>query len=644
MANYANLLATIAANIYTNNNEEVTAAMVKAAVDSMVNSLGAGYQFMGVATPATNPSNTDIKQFYIASTPGTYTNFVDSGGDALEVNDGEVAVLKYETAWSKEVTGAATRAEFRPYGAMGASAVGGYFFDKNMVFSSGSLVYGPSNGYDTAWVDILPGATKIEVDGATPYAYRFFSSRTEVDSVTNLGANTTGEIISGASLALIAFRHSDNPGGYASLTVSQDGLTGMMEEFFPRGLYLAKNHILNVSGDGTSIKFQENSNFDCFVIYVQGAKNITLNGTLDSRRYRFFDSAEIFDGSEIVSHQLGHNTTGVVPEGAVVCVCSLRKTDYPGGLDGVTLDRAYGERKSVRMLLIGNSATDDAMSYVPFIMQNMGADVDFQIGIAMMSSSTLAMHWSNWDSQTEAYQFRLYDAGTAWQDFADKSLQWMFDNYHWDIVSLQQAQPQNINTYQPYLNKLINGISDYVDNPIKFIWYQTHIYSAQNNSGPNRSEATINQYYEDEMTACRDVIGETVCEYIVPVSTAIQNARSIPSIKALGDYATNPNNTSGSGYLNYYDGVHLQEGLPCQIAAYTFILAIIDLFGLDGLSINGESTRVTSGWTSGKNIPSPHGDPIGSTAANCLIAQKCAIMAIKHPLEVTDMNNIVDPT
>lgn len=104
MANYANLLATIAANIYTNNNNEVTAAMVKTAVDQMVASLGAGYQYMGVAIPATNPGTPDYKCFYIASTPGTYTNF---GG--LVVKIGEVAVLKYDTAWSKEDIGGQMR-------------------------------------------------------------------------------------------------------------------------------------------------------------------------------------------------------------------------------------------------------------------------------------------------------------------------------------------------------------------------------------------------------------------------------------------------------------------------------------------------------------------------------------------------------
>ena len=40
MANYANLLATIAANIYTNGNNEVTAQMVKDAVDDIVDKMG----------------------------------------------------------------------------------------------------------------------------------------------------------------------------------------------------------------------------------------------------------------------------------------------------------------------------------------------------------------------------------------------------------------------------------------------------------------------------------------------------------------------------------------------------------------------------------------------------------------------------
>lgn len=75
---------------------------------AMVNSLGAGYQFIGVATP-TNPGSNqtpDYKCFYLATTPGTYTNL---GG--LVVADGEVAILKYDSSWTKEVTGIATAAQ-----------------------------------------------------------------------------------------------------------------------------------------------------------------------------------------------------------------------------------------------------------------------------------------------------------------------------------------------------------------------------------------------------------------------------------------------------------------------------------------------------------------------------------------------------
>lgn len=105
MSDYSSLKATINANVKANNNQEITGAIMNSVLNAMVNSLGAGYQFMGVATP-TNPGsaqNPDYKCFYLAITPGTYTYL---GG--LVVADGEVAILKYDTSWTKEVTGIAS--------------------------------------------------------------------------------------------------------------------------------------------------------------------------------------------------------------------------------------------------------------------------------------------------------------------------------------------------------------------------------------------------------------------------------------------------------------------------------------------------------------------------------------------------------
>lgn len=111
MSQYDNLKATIAANVYENHENEVTANKVKEAMNAMTDSLGAGYQYLGIATPATTPGTPDYKCFYIAAQPGTYTNF-----SGLVVNDGEVAILKYDTAWTKEVTGAATAAQVTELG------------------------------------------------------------------------------------------------------------------------------------------------------------------------------------------------------------------------------------------------------------------------------------------------------------------------------------------------------------------------------------------------------------------------------------------------------------------------------------------------------------------------------------------------
>ena len=75
-------------------------------IDSMVSD---GFAFMGTAvlTPIpTNPGTPDQKMVYIAVEPGIYTNFGN-----LVVADGEVALLKYDSSWTKETTEIASQAK-----------------------------------------------------------------------------------------------------------------------------------------------------------------------------------------------------------------------------------------------------------------------------------------------------------------------------------------------------------------------------------------------------------------------------------------------------------------------------------------------------------------------------------------------------
>jgi hypothetical protein len=135
MSDYSSLKATINANIKANNNHEITGAITNSVLNAMVDSLGAGYQFKGVATP-TNPGSAqtpDYKCFYIATTPGTYTYL---GG--LVVADGEVAILKWDSAWTKEVTGIATAESVRQLGQEAVDATMKLILDG--IYVTGNLI------------------------------------------------------------------------------------------------------------------------------------------------------------------------------------------------------------------------------------------------------------------------------------------------------------------------------------------------------------------------------------------------------------------------------------------------------------------------------------------------------------------------
>lgn len=106
MANYETLKTAIQQVVKTNGNNEITGALLQQSLLAMVNSLGVGYQFIGIATPTTNPGTIDQKVFYIANGKGIYTNFGE-----ISITEDEVVILYYDTAWHKLLTGIASQAK-----------------------------------------------------------------------------------------------------------------------------------------------------------------------------------------------------------------------------------------------------------------------------------------------------------------------------------------------------------------------------------------------------------------------------------------------------------------------------------------------------------------------------------------------------
>lgn len=75
MAEYQNLKDSIASVIKENGKGEITGQLLQNALIAMINELGSGAVFKGVATPVTDPANTDAKEVYFATQAGEYVGF-----------------------------------------------------------------------------------------------------------------------------------------------------------------------------------------------------------------------------------------------------------------------------------------------------------------------------------------------------------------------------------------------------------------------------------------------------------------------------------------------------------------------------------------------------------------------------------------
>lgn len=98
MAQNNTLKEAIRTAIKENGNNEITGALLQQVLLSMVNSLGVGYMYMGMATPSTNPGTPDQNVFYFAIEAGTYSNF---GGIVLSGQ--EFATLYWDGGWHLDI-------------------------------------------------------------------------------------------------------------------------------------------------------------------------------------------------------------------------------------------------------------------------------------------------------------------------------------------------------------------------------------------------------------------------------------------------------------------------------------------------------------------------------------------------------------
>jgi hypothetical protein len=280
------------------------------------------------------------------------------------------------------------------------------------------------------------------------------------------------------------------------------------------------------------------------------------------------------------------------------------------------------------------------MSYVPFILKNVAANLKLTIGVAYIGGCTLAQHYANFTGETieldgtsyapKNYSLSIYKPdATSWENVGSMSETECISYADWDIITFQQGGIHAAKAwetyYAPYIFRIQREVFNQVQKPIKLGWISIQgAYASDSDGLKSKWIAT---------TANTELVqNKTGNQVVFPFGTAVQNLSTIQNLAEIGD---------GVGMTA--DGGHLHEGLPCLVAAYANALTILREANIEGKSIIGESTRPTKDWCDsigvmGANYGDVTNDVVGISEENCYLAQIAAIQAIKKPYEITDIS------
>ena len=273
----------------------------------------------------------------------------------------------------------------------------------------------------------------------------------------------------------------------------------------------------------------------------------------------------------------------------VICMCILLL--LAGGV--------YAQQKTVRILAIGNSFSQDAVEqYLHELAEAEG--ISTIIGNMFIGGCSLERHVKNARDNAPAYAYRKIGTDGKKREKGKMSLETVLADEDWDYVSLQQASPFSgmYETYEASLPELIEYVKARLPKKTKLMLHQTWAYaSTSKHSGFKNYNCNQLTMYQAIADAVKKAAKANKIKIVIPSGTAIQNART----SFIGDH------------LNR-DGYHLDVKVGRYTAACTWFERIFK-----------------------HNVVGNPYAPEGLDEARKAVAQKAAHAAVKHPYKVTDL-------
>lgn len=226
-------------------------------------------------------------------------------------------------------------------------------------------------------------------------------------------------------------------------------------------------------------------------------------------------------------------------------------------------------KESLKILMIGNSFSDNAIEYLYPIAKAFGIE-EVRIVNLYIGGCSLETHAKNAYSGAGAYIYREVSADTNGiiKSTSGRSLISGIIEDDWDFISMQQVSGLSgvSDTYNENLTGLALYVKDNATNPnVKYVWHMTWAYQQNSSHGDfptyGKNQRTM---YEAILSATKDkVIPTGLFDYIIPAGTAVQNART----SYLGDKLTQ-------------DGYHLNDTGEF-IIGLTWIMKLTGMTGED---------------------------------------------------------------
>lgn len=269
-------------------------------------------------------------------------------------------------------------------------------------------------------------------------------------------------------------------------------------------------------------------------------------------------------------------------------------------------------RKSISILFIGNSLTQDAVSYVPYLLRNLYPNVGFKFYIWYNGGYTLAQQYTKFINNQPCEIFSVCENAISWANYNNSvTMQSILSSYKFDIVCLQE--------YFNYKSTYVEADLADFNNCLSYIksYYAKNFKVATLFHAPLRSSAQ--SVFNLTKSGNELILKKTIAESMIAPGVAIYRALST-SLDSLGD----------QGHLSP-DGTHAQEGLPCLLEAFVVFIWIMRQLSIP-VSIANCQLRMNTSTYNQINVPGPNlgTGVIPGTDADNLTAQDVAILADKE--------------